>query len=68
MLREMDSSTMTMMTTAVAPRDPQRATFLGNSLRSMLAVTVRQDAKVAAAARQICSNHVNCCHALGLVN
>ncbi len=55
MLRDNDSSTMAMTTTAVAPLEIQRANLLENNLPSMVEVRVLKEARVAAAARHICT-------------
>ena len=53
-LLERDSAAMSRTTTAVAPRDSHRARFLGRNFRKKAPERVRMEARVAAAARQIC--------------
>ncbi len=61
MLRDSDSSTMAMTATAVAPLEIQRANLLENSLPSMVEVRVLKEARVAAAARHICTHRTLDC-------
>ena len=62
MLRDSDSSTMAITTTAVAPLEIQRANLLENSLLSMVEVRVLKEARVAAAARHICTHTTQLTH------